>query len=237
MTTETIFEGETTPPVVELQSSTPAPAISTEFAELVGEGKKYKTAEDALRSIPHAQSHIQKLEEEAKQLRDELAKRKAAEELLEDFKATGFKPQGQEDQPPKAEPVDYEQIVASVLAKKEAQTKAQQNIDTVISTFKNAFGDKDKAEEMYTKVALESGLSIPALNQLAATSPEAVMRLAGITKKQEQPAGKVQSTVNLQSTQQGTTELSARVKAGASTKDLVSAVQRARAKVEQQFNS
>ena len=82
---ETIFD-QATPDVVETQQN----AIPTELAEFVGEGKKYQTVEDALKSIPHAQSHIQKLEEEMKQAREELAKRKAAEELLEESCSPGY---------------------------------------------------------------------------------------------------------------------------------------------------
>lgn len=232
MTTETIFDGET-PPVETV--ATPQVSLPTEVAELVGEGKKYKTAEDALKALPHAQGHIKTLEEEAKQLREELAKRKAAEELLEEFKLSGIQP-GVVDKQPSA-PVDVEAIVASVLAKKEAQTTAQKNISVVVNTFQEAFGDKTKAEEMYNKVAEESGLSVAALNQLAATSPEAVMRLAGITKKQESMPGKVQGTVNAQTfDDKPNTELSARVRPGATTRDMVNAVKIAREKVIKQFS-
>jgi len=233
MSEETIFSGETTP----LEAAvTPQVTLPTEVVEFVGEGKKYRTAEEALKAIPHAQGHIKTLEEEAKQLREELAKRKTAEELLEEFKASGVIG-GDRQAAPATVSVDYEQIVAGILSKKEAQSTAHRNILTVVNTFQAAFGDKTKAEEMYNKVAEESGLSVQALNQLAATSPEAVMRLAGITKKQETLPGKVQSTVNLQSlTNTGTTELSSRLKPGASTKDMVNAWRIAGEKVKQQLS-
>lgn len=231
---ETIFDGVTAPEVVPATPSTVA--LPTEVAELVGEGKKYRTAEDALKALPHAQGHIKTLEEEAKQLREELAKRKTAEELLEEFKVSGVLG-GNRQEPAVTPRVDVEQVVASVLAKKEAATTAQKNISVVVNTFTEAFGDKTKGEEMYNKVAEESGLSVAALNQLAATSPEAVLRLAGITKKQETVPGKVQSTVNVQAFNdkpQG--ELSSRVKPGASTKDVVAAMRIAREKVIKQFS-
>ena len=231
MSTETIFSGETPPLEV---AATPQVTLPTEVVEFVGEGKKYRTAEEALKAIPHAQGHIKTLEEEAKQLREELAKRKTAEELLEEFKVSGGMG-GTRQEPAAAATVDYEQIVAGILSKKEAQSTAQRNISAVVTTFQTTYGDKTKAEEMYNKVAEESGLSVQALNQLAATSPEAVMRLAGITKKQEAPAGKLQSSVNAQAfNNTQTTELSARLKPGASTKDMVNAMRIARAKVEQQ---
>lgn len=234
---DTIFT-EATPQVDSaVQAAPPTPALPTEVAELVGEGKKYRTAEDALKAIPHAQKHITTLEEEAKQLREELAKRKTSEELLEEFRATGF-PQASADKQSQAQPVDVEAIVASVLAKKEAATTAQKNISTVVSTFQQTFGDKAKAEEMYNRVAEESGLSISALNSLAATSPEAVMRLAGITRKtNETTPGKVQGTVNAQSFgDKPNSELSARLKSGASTKDMVNAWRIAGEKVKQKLS-
>lgn len=236
---ETIFGGETPPTeVVPPVVVPPTPALPTEVAELVGEGKKYRTAEDALKAIPHAQKHITTLEEEAKQLREELAKRKTSEELLEQFRSTGFTQDSVDKQAAQAQPVDVEAIVASVLAKKEAATTAQKNISTVVATFQQTFGDKAKAEEMYNKVAEESGLSVSALNALAATSPEAVMRLAGITRKQETSPGKVQGTVNAQVFgDKPNSELSARVKSGASTKDMVNAWKIAGEKVKQQYNS
>ena len=234
MSEETIFSGETTPPEAAV---TPQATLPTEVAEFVGEGKKYRTAEDALKAIPHAQSHIKTLEEEAKQLREELTKRKTAEELLEEFKVSGVMGGNRQDAPAAAT-VDYEEIVAGILGKREAQSAAQKNISTVVNTFQEAFGDKTKAEEMYNKVAEDSGLSVQALNQLAATSPEAVMRLAGITKKQEGVTSKVQSTVNSEALgHTGAAPMSAKIGlVGSSTKELKQAVQNAREIVNKRYN-
>lgn len=73
MSEQTIFNGEVdqTPPVV---TSPPPPVVPTELQELVGQGKKYATLDDAIKSVPHAQTHIAKLEQEAAQLREELQK-------------------------------------------------------------------------------------------------------------------------------------------------------------------
>ena len=58
--------------------------IPTEAQDLVGEGKKYSSAEEALRSVPHAQQHIKTLEEEMAELKEELSKRKTTQELLDE---------------------------------------------------------------------------------------------------------------------------------------------------------
>jgi len=221
---ETIFD-QVTPDVVEPQQN----AIPTELAEFVGEGKKYQTVEDALKSIPHAQSHIQKLEEEMKQAREELAKRKAAEELLEEFKTQGM-PEN------KAAPLDMEaltKVVENALSAKEAQKAAQNNINTVVNAFNSKFGEK--GPEQYKLLAQETGVPLEALNKLAATSPQAVFRLAGLEAKSFTP-GKTSSSVNTTTMQNQGQSLSVKVKpVGASTKELVSAWRNADALVKQEL--
>lgn len=58
------------------------------LTELVGEGKKYKTAEDLARSRLQADIHITKVEKENAELRDKLAGAKAVEDVLEAVKAS-----------------------------------------------------------------------------------------------------------------------------------------------------
>src|SRR5512139_770657 len=120
MTTETIFEGATTPVETVV---TPSSQLPQELAELVGDGKKYKSVDDALKSVPHAQKHIQTLEEENARIKAELDKRRTAEELLADIRsgmtegvtATTVTPQVTSD--------TVEQTVAKLLAQKDAQAK------------------------------------------------------------------------------------------------------------------
>lgn len=231
MSNETIFDGTTIPEETAVANESQLPQ---ELAEFIGEGKKYKSADDALKSVPHAQKHIATLEEETARLKAELEKRRTAEELLADIRSginVGEQPQSVA---PQITSDTVEQTVAKLLAQREAQSKAQNNVAKVITSFEQTFGDKVKAQEMYTKVASESGLSIQELNRLSATSPDAVLKLAGLTSKQPAPVGKVHSTVNTDFTNNGQqTELSARVKQGASTKDLVNAWRIAGEKVKQ----
>ena len=75
-------------------------------------------------------------------------------------------------------------------------------------------------------------MPVEQLNTLAVTSPEAVLKLAGIKKPVN--LGKPTSTVNTQgSFSQPQGELSAKVPKGASTKDLVNAWKIAGEKVKQ----
>lgn len=196
--------------------------IPTEAAELVGDGKKYSSVEDALKSVPHAQKHIQTLESELAAAREELAKRKTAEELLDEIKS-GIQPQAT----PAGSEFDQDkllQLVDQTLEQKERQRAAKTNAESVASKFTEKYGQK--AEEVYNTVAKESGLTIQQLNSLAASSPKIVLKLAGLEGVSAPIAGKPNSTVNteaLNNTKVDANQLSARVKQGATTKDLVNA--------------
>jgi len=196
--------------------------IPTEAAELVGDGKKYSSVEDALKSVPHAQKHIQTLESELAAAREELAKRKTAEELLDEIKS-GIQPQAT----PAGSEFDQDkllQLVDQTLEQKERQRAAKTNAESVALKFTEKYGQK--AEEVYNTVAKESGLTIQQLNSLAASSPKIVLKLAGLEGVSAPVAGKPNSTVNteaLNNTKVDANQLSARVKQGATTKDLVNA--------------
>lgn len=195
--------------------------IPTEAAELVGDGKKYSSVEDALKSVPHAQKHIQTLESELAAAREELAKRRTAEELLDEIKS-GIQPQAT----PAGSEFDQDkllQLVDQTLEYKEKQKAAKGNAESVASKFTEKYGAK--AEEVYNTVARESGLTVQQLNSLAASSPKIVLKLAGLEGTSAPVAGKTSSTVNTEALNKTVdpNTLSARVKQGATTKDLVNA--------------
>ena len=228
---ETIFTDATTPaaapPVV-------AETVPPEVAELVGAGKKYATAAEALKALPHAQSHILKIEEDNANLRRELEKAKAMEELLDEFKKQGTQQYGSTTPPaqpaPTADLTNVDSVVEAILARKEAERQAKQNAQAVMDAFQHEFGAE--AEARFVKLSQEIGMPVEQLNSLAVTSPEAVFKLAGI--KKPAPVGKNTSTVNTAgSFSQPQGELSAKVPKGASTKDLVNAWKNAGEKVKQ----
>jgi len=195
--------------------------IPTEAADFVGDGKKYNSVEDALKSVPHAQKHIQTLESELAAAREELAKRRTTEELLDEIKS-GIQPQAT----PAGTEFDQDkllQLVDQTLEVKERQKTAKSNADTVASKFTEKYGSK--AEEVYNSIARESGLTVQQLNNLAASSPKIVLKLAGLEGTSAPVAGKPTSSVNTEALNQKVdpNQLSARVKQGATTKDLVNA--------------
>ena len=206
--------------------------IPTEAMDFVGEGKKYKSAEEALRSVPHAQEHIRTLESELAQAREELTRRKTAEELLDELKS-GTQ---QTEATPQSGELDQDTImnlVNQTIEQRDRQTKAQANAKSVASKFTEQYGAQ--AEEVYNRIAQDAGLTVEQLNNLAATSPNVVLKLSGLDAKST-PVGKPSSSVNTQAlSSTKPTELSARVPRGASTKDMLAAWRAAGEKVKSQL--
>lgn len=232
MSTETIFDQQT--PADQTPDTPPASfQIPTEAVDFVGDGKKYSSVEDALKSVPHAQKHIQTLEAELAQTKEELAKRKAAADLLDEIKS-GLLPDGT----PSVVEFDQDklaQLVDQTITNKEKQKTAQQNAVAVAEKFTEQYGEK--AEEVYNTLAKESGMTVQELNSLAARSPALVLKLAGL-QKQSTPPGKPNSSVNTQSLNGNPGETkSARVPQGATTRDLVNAWKIAGEKVKQQIST
>jgi NACalpha-BTF3-like transcription factor len=222
-----IFNTTATPveavsPVVPPQTSA---IIPPEVAEYVGTGKKYQSVEEALKSVPHAQTHILTLTEELKAAKLELEKRRTAENLLEEMRNNSVNKSNEtQTQVAGLTQEDVARIVQQTFVQNEQQTQAKTNTESVRQAFSNKFGDK--AEEFYIQVAKESGIALSDLNRLSATSPSAVLKLAGIeTKKVDPVVSKPTSSINTESlnNKSGNQALSARVKQGASTKDLVAA--------------
>lgn len=215
-------------------TSNPAPAfqIPTEALDFVGDGRKYSSVEDALKSVPHAQKHIQTLESELSQVKEELIKRRSAEELLEEIRSELTTEHTTQEV--KFDESRLVQLVDQTLSLKEKQRAAEVNAIKVADKFTASFGDK--AQEVYNSLAKDSGMSVQELNALAARSPNAVLKLAGLLKSEGLPS-KPSSSVNTESFNSTTnSNLSARVPRGASTKDLVAAWKNAGEKVKQNSN-
>jgi len=195
-TNTSIFNQETATPAPEI---TPAPKedpSATLLASILAEDgrQKYATVEDAIKSISHSQEHIRRLEQETAALNEEIARRKTAEEVLEEIKAT---------KPVEATPspgIDYSQVESLVdqrLQATEQRKVASDNTSKVVSVMSEKFGDK--AEEVFIKTAQDSGISVDQLNALAASSPMAVLKLVGVEAKAESSAPFSSGSVNTES--------------------------------------
>lgn len=221
---------ETSQPAVEAQAvKQEGKPEYTEFLQAITnpEGKpKYKTVADALIGAAKAQEHIQRIESENAELRTVAKKVETMEQLLQRLE------QGKgSDQPlmPKVE--DQEQIVLSVLEKREQALRERQNKEQVLESLRGKFGDKVQ-DALQTK-ANDLGLSVAELGALAARSPKAV--LGYFDTKPAAPS--VQSTVNTQALSPKTTQATApeNIMWGASTQDIVGFFRQVKEEVNKEF--
>lgn len=178
MSDENIFDDKQTPPVVEPPKP---PVIPDSLKELVGEGKKYASLEKALESIPHKESHIQKLERENKEYKEKLAEAIAIEEVYK--KLTESVPPSEVVTPAPAglDEASVAALFERKLAEKEAERIALANVNRVKDALKDKYGEK--AKEVYDTKAEELGVSVSFLNEVVRKSPKAAEELFGIKPK------------------------------------------------------
>lgn len=227
--TETVFTQQTPAD----SSATQQPALPPEVTEFVGTGKKYADVNVALQSIPHAQKHISTLEAELAAAKAEIERRRTAEELVEEFRKTGIAQPAQPAATPESlNPDVVVKLVEQTLEQRSAKATAEANISSVTNAFFQAHG-KEHAEQKYIELAQSSGMSIDALNRLAAQAPSAVLKLAGLDKAPPSTPPKLTSGVNTEGFQQKPEQLSARVGKATTTKDMVQAWRNAGEKIKQ----
>ncbi|AFE86215.1 scaffold protein [Salinivibrio phage CW02] len=170
------------------------------FADLLGtivndEGKpKYKSVPEAFKGLTHAQSHIQSLEQEKAALEAELQKRASVEETVQSMT------QQQQEQDTPSSPGLTEEAVQKLLEQqlenREKSQREQSNKQKVAQTLKEKFGDE--AEKTFYSKAEEFGMPKEQLEQLAATSPDAVLSWFGAPAKPVNPSSSSVNTTGLQ---------------------------------------
>lgn len=171
MSDDTIFSDPT--------KSTEAPkagiVLPDEAKELIGEGKKYASVEEALKALPHAQKHISTIEEENKRLREKAEGGQSAEEVLRTVQELL---KAEKQATPALAGMDESSVAAILdrkLAQKALEDTAKANVSAVTTALRAKFGDK--AEEMYKAKAAELGVSVSFLNDVAKASPKAALEM------------------------------------------------------------
>lgn len=139
---------------------------------------KYSTVEDALKGTVHAQAHISKIEAENEELRTELSRRKTAEEMVEELKKGQIGQLDDTRQATQVDPADVQQLVQQTILSMKQQDMAMSNVQKVITKMTSVY--KEQAETRFRKAAEENGMDVDSFNRLAASSPEAVLKLVGI---------------------------------------------------------
>lgn len=195
----TLFEGDS-PKAVEGQGDNPGLQIPEEVTALIGEGRKYKSLEDALRSVPHAQGHISNLEKELAELREDLNKRLSAEEAMQKILEARNSRNDEGTPPPEFTPEALKDLVRNTYKDMTAEDKAALNIEQADKAMREKWGEK--AGDMLAQKAQELGVSLKFLQDAASTSPQAfynLIGLDGVKKQQELPR---EGSVNTESMSQ-----------------------------------
>jgi len=148
----------------------------TAFSELVGEGKKYRTAADLAKAYFHLEVHTGTIEQENAALREKTQKASTIEEILERL---GQKPSSQEPPTHKthdsgADDIDVADLVKSEFERLTSVETAKANKGKVKQALVDAYGPR--AAEQFKAMQAELGID---LEQLAATSPQLVLKLIG----------------------------------------------------------
>lgn len=226
---------QVTPETVQPQSGD---VFSDQLKEIKAEDgrQKYDTVEKALTALTHSQTLIPTLQQqvaalelEKTTLREELAKTKGVQEIVEQL--TNHQQQGQEGNPSENQfgEEDIAKMIASTLDQRNVQAVQQTNASKVNDTLVSAYGDK--AAEVVANKAKELNMTPEALGQLAQTSPDMVLALF----QQKQTSTSVTSTSYNFGLQAPTVEpLKAPEKSllsGASSKDQLEFMKRIKAEI------
>lgn len=195
-----------TPPVNNEGGGAPLNAqLDNSFADLLGNIKnergepKYKTVQDALNGLIHAQSHIQTLTAEQRARDEEIAKLRgdvSKVESLEQAVQALIQKQGEQGQPANVPTeTDIANLVTRTLELKQTEAQQAANIRAVVEAVKKTHGEK-AAEVFYARGA-EIGLNQAELNALAGKSPKAVLTMLGISANAPTNSGSPNSgTIN-----------------------------------------
>lgn len=158
--------------------------FSNQLKEIKAEDgrQKYDTVEKALEALTHSQSLIPTLqtqvstqEQEINLLREELAKNKGAQELVDSL--ANHQQGEQQGNPSESQfgEADVASMITATLDKREQVRVSNSNAEKVQNALVNAFGAK--ANEVVIAKAKELNTTPEALGALSATSPDMVLAL------------------------------------------------------------
>ncbi len=179
---------------IEQQASqqTDQPPMSFVEKLVQAKGENWKDPEVLAKGKLEADNYIQQLEEQNRQLREDLGKNDYAAQVLEEIrgkaadtstaktsKAVKENIAGVEEEgtPPSLNEDDLKSLVEKTLLERETKKSVEQNLKSVEETLRSQYGDK-LGEALQNK-ASELGLSMGRMEELASESPSAFLALFG----------------------------------------------------------
>jgi len=170
------------------------------LALLVGEGKKYADVGALAKAMVHSQNHITTLETEATTFKEKEAKQSSIDEILAAIKSNGNEQQQSGDNQLNADQhkedpnqgVSVAQQIQTALEQNDQVKSAQTNVASVTAALTKSLGGR--ANEVYTAVGKSLGVD---LDELAKTSPDAVIRLCTGQQQQVKTPGQLPNSQHL----------------------------------------
>ena len=218
-------------------------AFSDKLKEIKNEAgeQKYDSLDKAIEALKHSQEYIPELksnlsqkDQEIENLKAELQKKAALEEIVEKLTAK----QAEQTSDPQASGLDEQAVLNLVQGYSAEQEKAKalaQNEASVSEALFSQFGDK--TPEIVAEKAKELGLSVNDLKDLSQRSPKAALNLFKV--EVEQGAKFADSSVRLPLNKQEDYTLEPPEKSllnGASTKDQVEYLRKVRENVYKKYD-
>lgn len=205
--------------------------------------QKYRSVEDALKGLQHAQSYIPEVKNELnqtkaelEQIRQALKKQEELERIVNDVATRQAK---QETPSQSFDESKLAELVDTRLSAVEQQRIAQANQASVRDSLIKTFGEK--AAEVFNSKASDLGMSPEELTSLAARSPKAVLSMLGVNgsdaHKQSTQAPSSSSLNSAVITQQRQSLLGDKsafmLKPGATTRDVAELAERSAAVLQE----
>jgi len=204
MSDQTMFSNQTnTPATQDNNVATAATSVQNNnpYADLLGTIRneqgvpKYNSVEEALKGAANAQTFIQQLLQEKRDLESQVqAKQTDANkqaELERTVQELLNKVNDSSNQKASVAPEDIAELVNRTLTQRDTEKSAKENQAAVVATATKAFGTQEEAGKKFIQAAQEAGLSVQELEALAARSPKAVLKMMGVN---EQPINKQGTT-------------------------------------------
>lgn len=171
-------------------------------------GENWKDPETLAKGKLEADSYIQQLEEQNRQLREDLGKNDYASQVLDEIRGKAADTSTAKDSkadpntagvdeegtPPSLDEDTLKSLVEKTLLERETKKSIELNLKNVEDTLKGQYGDK--LSQVLQNKAIELGLSLGRMEELASESPSAFLALFGENKQETMFGSMLNSSIN-----------------------------------------